>query len=177
MARLQWDTYWMTGASYFSPFNPYDKPSGRHIQHQFQHQIVKDMYGRGKFDLCLQVGPGKSFQQRLVKGSKWQRCLEPRHSRSIPMERGEMGVERQALEMCPRKEGPENVSEEMLKQWHREETGQQCQRQGCLGTYWQAALLWLRRAATENSSCLLGCYTSTHILRQVVRRTLQVTGA
>lgn len=33
----------------------------------------------------------------------------------IPKESGEMGVEEKVLKMCPRKEGLENDSEEMLK--------------------------------------------------------------
>lgn len=38
-----------------------------------------------------------------------------RHRRGIPKESRDMGMEEQALEMCPRKEVPENDSEEMLK--------------------------------------------------------------
>lgn len=65
----------------------------------------------------FESGNRERSRQRLVKKQEVndRDAWSQRHRRSIPKESGEMAAEEQSLETCPRNEGPENDSEETLK--------------------------------------------------------------
>lgn len=106
---------WMTGALCFPLLNSHNKP----LRKVFLTSVSAPeclAYKRGT-DLSSRVGPQESSHQRPGKSRKKMTEISRAKGteESIPKKSKEIGMEEQTLYICPRKEVPENDSEDRLK--------------------------------------------------------------